>query len=147
MITSAGIYIEDLSNKQSGLLLSLCEEFQPHSPFDEVAFLEMVTAARSFCDGSASIDDKITRIKNKYYFNGLRSSKKRLTSEQYYMVRKYVPMVKLASYSLFKYKPAEKELFMKIVRICRDFMRAKMSKDAEQQMLERLKIVRSAMVN
>ena len=43
------------------------------------------------------------------------------------------------------YRPIEKVLFVKIVRACRDYMRAKMSKDAEAVFFERLNIVYDAM--
>ena len=168
MRTASGIYVEDLSDKQFNLLWSLCKEFQPYTSFKEVVFLEVVTAARTFCDGSVypfcgKVDDGFSEesrfnklfinrlmkdIKNKFYFNGLKYSKRPLTDEQRRIMVEYVPKVKLPNFGLYlKHSSAEKDLFMKLVRACRDFMRAKMSKEAEQMMFERLRVVYDAMAS
>ena len=43
------------------------------------------------------------------------------------------------------YKPIEKILFIKIVRACRDYMRAGMSKETEQPFYNKLSVVFDAM--
>jgi len=87
MITPNGLYIEELDYKQRSQLCSLCEEFQPYTKTENVVFLELVNAARMFCDRSHYpfrgggnkrerfdnflISELISKIKNKYYFNGI----------------------------------------------------------------------------
>jgi hypothetical protein len=44
-----------------------------------------------------------------------------------------------------RHDSTEKELFMKVVRACRDYMRAKMSMDAESVLFERLCVVYDAL--
>ena len=164
MITATEIYIHELDCKQRHQLMSLCEEFQPYSNIDRVVFLEVVHAARLYIDRGyylgvgndkedrfykLFIDRLITEIKNKFYFNGIKYAKRDLTSKQYRLVGNMAkcPTVRNNVIDLMKYKPAEKELFMKIVRACRDFMRAKMSREAEPILFERLSVVYDAIVS
>lgn len=155
MNTQKALYYETLSIKQSCQLIALCREFQPHVPFEDVVFLELITAARRFCDPGSFIfiDDLQNRfekilkptveiIKAKYYFNGFKSNKKPLNGIQFHYINNYVPRVRIPIFDVMEgYRPVEKVLFLKIVRACRDFMRAKMSKDAEQDFLQRLSVV------
>jgi len=156
--------VEPLSSKQYCQLLSLCKEFQPYTKVDEVVFLDVVFAARQFCDRRVRtyyysspkqerfdkllIEELIAEIKKKYYFNGIIYSGRISQPEKYnkiYKTRVY-PIVRVPDFGIIrKYEPREKELFMKIVRACRDFMRAKMSKDAEPVFFEKLSIVYDAM--
>ena len=159
MKTQKALYYEALSIKQSCQLIALCREFQPHVPFDDVVFLELIAVARRFCDPGyfIFIDDLQNRfekvlkptveiIKAKYYFNGFKSNKKPLNGIQFYYINNYVPRVRILIFDVMEgYRPVEKVLFLKIVRACRDFMRAKMSKDAEQDFLQRLSVVYYAM--
>lgn len=159
MNTQKALYYETLSIKQSCQLIALCREFQPHMPFDDVVFLELITVARRFCDPGyfIFIDDLQNRfekvlkptveiIKAKYYFNGFKSNKRSLNGIQFYYINNYVPRVRIPIFDVMEYyRPVEKVLFLKIVRACRDFMRAKMSKDAEQDFLQRLSVVYYAM--
>ena len=153
---------ERLTSKQEKQLIRLCEEFQPLLPFDKIVFMELVMAAREYCDGSVYpfFDDKnkrfqelfigykVAEIKRKYYFFGATASGKPLTIEQFAELNRYVPRVKI---SLFKrndmrnYRPIEKVLFIKIVRACRDYMRANMSEEAEAVFFEKLNTVYDAM--
>lgn len=151
---------EELSIKQWVQLLNLCKEFQPYMPFEDVVFLEVITAAREYCSYGmypyhnecskrfeAILMKNIIKIKAKYYFNGIRSNSKNLTSRQFNYMDKYIPRVKIAAFEpLAGYKPVEKVLFLKIVRACRDFMRAKMSKEAEPAFKEKLDVVYNAMM-
>ena len=150
---------EDLSVKQFFQLLKLCREFQPYLPFDDIVFLEVVTAARGFCDyamyplvrGDQRFEvilmRDINKIKGKYYFNGIKPNDKNLTARQINYLDKYIPRVKLVTFgALDGYRPVEKVLFLKIVRACGEFMRAKMSKDAEQVFCEKLSVVYNAMI-
>lgn len=153
---------ERLTVKQEVQLIRLCKEFQPYLPFDEIVFMELVSAAREYCDGSVfsffSDKDKrfqelfigknVSKIKSKYYFCGFKSPNKPLTTKQYIMLNRYIPRVKIPSFGfndMQTYRPIEKVLFIKIVRACRDYMRAKMSKDAEAAFFEKLNIVYDAM--
>ena len=158
------IGIEPLSDKQAWQLYDLCMEFQPYTKTDDVVFLEVVKAARIICNRSmyqfVSEKEKrfdlmmkfIASIKNKYYFNGIKYAKRYLAgkqSDKYYNACKY-PIVGMPDFGIFhywysSYQPKEKELLMKITRACRDYMRAKMSKEAEQVFFERLWVVRDAM--
>lgn len=156
------MYFEDLDGKQDVQLLKLCTEFQPYMPFDEVVFLQLVSAARVYCDRSIYPfqDDKekrfnnlligelVAKVKGKYYFNGIKSNNKRLTNRHFQIIHSYVPRVKtptLGINDMRTYKPIEKVLFMKLIRACRDFLRAKMSKDAEPAFFEKLNVVYDAM--
>ena len=163
MRTIQGIEIEALDEKQRLQLFSYCEEFQPYSKVEDVVFLEVIWEAKLFCNrhkypfrGSTSkerfdemlIDDSIKAIKDKYYFNGIKYANKGLSKEQYLRVQRnnVCPVIRMPEFGMVnKYDPAEKELFMKVVRACRDFMRAKMSKDAEPEFYEKLKVVYDAM--
>ena len=150
---------EDLSVKQFFQLLKLCREFQPYLPFDDIVFLEVVGAAREFCSygmypfysGNQRFEmilmKNINKIKAKYYFNGIKPNDKNLTISQINYLDKYIPRVKLVTFgALDGYRPVEKVLFLKIVRACGEFMRAKMSKDAEQAFYEKLSVVYNAMI-
>lgn len=152
---------ERLTVKQEVQLIRLCKEFQPYLPFDEIVFMELVSAAREYCDGSVFpffsdkgkrfqeiVGKSVSKIKGKYYFCGFKSSNKPLSATQLVMLHRYVPRVKMPSLGfndMRTYRPIEKVLFVKIVRACRDYMRAKMSKDAEAVFFERLNIVYDAM--
>ena len=153
---------ERLTVKQEVQIIRLCKEFQPYLPFDEIVFMELVSAAREYCDGSVfpffSDKDKrfqelfigknVSKIKSKYYFCGFKSPNKPLTTKQYIMLNKYIPRVKIPSFGfndMRTYRPIEKVLFIKIIRACRDYMRAKMSKEAEATFFEKLNIVYDAM--
>jgi len=60
---------------------------------------------------------------------------------------KYIPRVKIPIFNpLDGYRPVEKVLFIKVIRACRDFMRAKMSKDAQQAFYEKLNVVYNALM-
>ena len=103
MKTQKALYYEALSIKQSCQLIALCREFQPHVPFDDVVFLELIAVARRFCDPGyfIFIDDLQNRfekvlkptveiIKAKYYFNGFKSNKRSLNGIQFYYINNYV---------------------------------------------------------
>lgn len=159
MSKQKALYYERLSIKQLCHLVALCREFQPHMPFEDVVFLELITAARRFCDpgyfifinGPQNRFEKVLKptveiIKAKYYFNGFKSNKRSLNGTQFYYINNYVPRVRIPIFEVMEdYRPVEKVLFLKIVRACRDFMRAQMSKDAEQDFLQRLSVVYYAM--
>lgn len=159
MSKQKALYYERLSIKQHCQLVALCREFQPHMPFEDVVFLELITAARRFCDPTYFIFiydlqmrfEKVLKstveiIKAKYYFNGFKSNKRSLNGIQFYYINNYVPRVRIPIFEVMEdYRPVEKVLFLKIVRACRDFMRAQMSKDAEQDFLQRLSVVYYAM--
>ena len=152
---------ERLTVKQEVQLIRLCKEFQPYLPFDEIVFMELVSAAREYCDGSMFpfLGDKgkrsqevvgksVSKIKGKYYYCGFKSPNKPLSATQLVMLHRYVPRVKMPSLGfndMRTYRPIEKVLFVKIVRACRDYMRAKMSKEAEESFFEKLNIVYDAM--
>lgn len=150
---------EDLNLTQFIQLLKLCGEFQPHVPFEDVIFLEVVTAARNYCDSSRYgfregydrfeklLMKDLNKIKAKYYFNGIKPNKTDLTRRQREYIKKYIPRVRIPTFgALDGYRPVEKVLFLKIVRACRDFVRAKMSKEAEQVFYEKLNVVYDAMM-
>ncbi len=156
------MYFEELSISQYVQLLNLCKEFQPYMPFDELAFLELVSAARIYCDKSdygyysdkelrfqnLLIDNLIAKIKSKYYFNGIKSNKNELNRNHCRIINNYIPRVKTATLGINDirtYKPIEKVLFVKLVRACRDFMRAKMGKDAEPAFFEKLNVIYDAL--
>jgi hypothetical protein len=163
MRTDSGTYIEELSCKQLIQLIKMCGEFQPYAKVDTVVFLEVVTAARIFCDRSRFgyyndsvkgrfddlfIEQLIREIKDKYYFNGLKYTNRILTDSQVKMIYKInkAPKIRLPDFGSYnKHDSTEKELFMKVVRACRDYMRAKMSKEAEPELFQRLKIVHDAL--
>lgn len=152
---------ERLTVKQEVQLIRLCKEFQPYLPFDEIVFMEIVSVAREYCDGNVFpfLGDKgkrfqevvgknMSKIKSKYYFCGFKSPNKPLTTKQLIMLNRYIPRVKVPSFGfndMRTYRPIEKVLFIKIVRACRDYMRAKMSKEAEVAFFEKLNIVYDAM--
>lgn len=151
---------EELSVKQWVQLLNLCREFQPYTHFEDVVFLEVITAAREYCSFGRCLfrkdderfDDllmgKLKQIKAKYYFNGIKPNKSELTNRQINYMNKYIPRVIIPFFEpLEGYRPVEKVLFLKIVRACRDFMMAKMSKDAEPAFKEKLDVVYNAMAN
>lgn len=151
-----------LSDKQWHQLHQLCMEFQPYMPFEEIVFMEVVRSARIFCDKSVYpfinekqkrfnellIGKQLAEVKAKFYFNGIKANKNILDPVHYMYLRNYVPRVKtsLLPNNLIGYNPIEKVLFIKIIRACRDFMRSKMSKDAEQAFFEKLSVVYDAIV-
>ena len=164
--TSSGIPIEGLNSKQYFQLLSLCEEFQPYGCCEDIVFTKVIFAARGFCDSSffpfrggrdgdnrarfnSFIDKELMNdIKRKYYFNGVKYANKTLTSTQYNVFRRLAnaPKIRMPFYGIyFEHDSAEKELFMKVVRACRDYMRGKMSEEAQEKLFERLCVVHDAM--
>ena len=159
MRTVNGKNIEPLDGKQRNQLLKLSTEFQPHAKVEGVAFIEVINAARAFCDRSyypfyrekkdrynrLFIEKLIAPIKGKYYFNEIKYRGTGLSEGQYAKVRNMsnAPKVRLPEFgcAYLRHDASERELFMKIVRACRDYMRAKMSKEAEQELYEKLSVV------
>lgn len=152
--------IERLTSKQEAQLMHLCEEFQPYLPFNEIVFMELVTAAREYCDSSLYpfLYDKgerfrelfnrnALRIKSKYYSFGFTASNKPqpLNPKQITMLYRYVPRVQIPCLGSAQPSPTEKVLFIKIVRACRDYLRARMSKEAETILFQRLSLIFDAM--
>lgn len=156
------MYFEELSSKQYIQLIKLCKEFQPYMPFDEVVFLQLVSATRVYCDRgnypfrddkkarfqSLLMDDLVAKVKSKYYFNGIKPNNKPLTNNFYRIINSYTARVKTATLGINDirmYNPIEKVLFVKLVRACRDFLRDKMSKEAEPAFFEKLNVVYDAL--
>ena len=153
--------IDRLTTKQEAQLVRLCEEFQPYLPFDEIVFMELVTAAREYCDSSLYpflcdkgkrfqelfINRNALRIKSKYYSFGFTASNKpkHLSPKQITILYRYVPCVRIPCLCSVQPSPLEKVLFIRIVRACRDYLRAKMSKEAETILFQRLNLVFDAM--
>lgn len=153
--------IERLTSKQEAQLMRLCEEFQPYLPFHEIVFMELVTAAREYCDSSLYpflydkgkrfqelfINRNALRIKSKYYSFGFTASKKPkpLSPKQITLLYRYVPRVQIPCLGSAQPSPTEKVLFIKIVRACRDYLRARMSKEAETILFQRLSLIFDAM--
>lgn len=152
---------ERLTSKQEAQLMHLCEEFQPYLPFNEIVFMELVTAAREYCDSSLYpflhnkskrfqelfINRNVSRIKSKYYSFGFTASNKPkpLNTKQITMLYRYVPRVQIPCLGGAQPSPVEKVLFIKIVRACRDYLRARMSKEAETILFQRLSLIFDAM--
>ena len=90
------------------------------------------------------INKLIAPMKSKYYFNGIKYSGRLLECEQYRKIEKTRDNAMVGMYPP-KYEQRENELFMKVIRACRDYMRAKMSKEAEPVFFERLMVVYEAM--
>jgi len=151
---------DELSVKQWVQLMRLCKEFQPIQPFEEIVFLEIIRAAREFCSYGmypfyteakerfeTILMKNINGLKIKYYFCGIKTNTHNLSNKQFNVLNIYIPRVKIPTFDALEgYRPIEKVLFLKIVRACRDFMRAKMSKDAEQSLFEKLSIIYNAMI-
>ena len=152
---------ERLTSKQEAQLMRLCEEFQPYLPFNEIVFMELVTAAREYCDSSLYpflqdkskrfqelfINRNVSRIKSKYYSFGFTAPNqpRPLSPKQITMLYKYVPRVRIPCLGGAQPSPAEKVLFIKIVRACRDYLRYRMSKEAETIIFQRLNLIFDAM--
>ncbi len=151
-----------ITYKQLTQLISLCREFQPFMPFEELAFLDLVSASKIFCDAGVygAFDNKerrfkelligkyVTEIKSKYYFNGFKRNNRPLSRDQTKKIVNYSTRVRATVFGyndMRTYKPIEDVLFVKIVRACRDFMRSKMSKEAEAIFFEKLNIVYDAL--
>ena len=150
------VMTEKLSFKQFNQLVSLCKEFQPHSNTEAVVFLEVINAAREFCDSyrypfvngrekrfdKLLIGEFIKKIKSRYYFNGIKyaNGKREFTNKQYFSIID-ISKRPTAGIGVSDYIQAEKELFMKIIRACRDYMRSKMNKEAEHAFFERLNVI------
>ena len=165
MRTVNGIEIEGLDIKQRCQLINLCEEFQPYTNIEGIAFLEVVLAARQFCDirnyqfyeykkegrfEKLLIQKLIKGIKDRYFFNGIKYSMRPLRAKQFQIFCNACncPKVRVKNILGFydRHDSTEKELFMKVVRACRDYMRAKMSKEAESDLFEKLCVVYDAIV-
>ena len=150
---------QHLSHTQEEQLSNLCEEFQPHYYFDEVVFLKVLTIARRYCDGRTTpipynerlevdLSQELQRIKDKYYFDGIRRNGKRLDREQYNSIDKYVPRIGIGTFTaLDHYRPVEAVLFIKLVRACRDLIRSNIDLGALPLFFDRLTIIQKAMSN
>ena len=156
MAITRKIQIEPLDNKQHEQLINLCSEFQPYTKVEEVVFLEVIKAVKEFCDygyylfiegekhrfDTLLIEKSIARIKKRYFFTGIKYANRELTNDQYQKTLNASPTMR---WNPFTYKPAERELYMKTVRACRDFMRAKMSKQAEHAFFEKVFVICDAL--
>lgn len=124
--------------------------------------MELVWAARIYCDRGMCgfysdkkdrfekllIGKKVNEIKGRYYFCGFKPANRGLGIGQLAALNRCVARVRIPSLGfedIRTYRPIEKVLFVKIVRACRDYMRAKMSKEAEAAFFEKLSIVYDAM--
>ena len=152
---------ERLTTKQEAQLMRLCEEFQPYLPFNEIVFMELVTAAREYCDSSLYpflhdkskrfqelfINRNVSRIKSKYYSFGFTAPNKpkHLSPKQITILYRYVPCVRIPCLCSVQPNPLEKVLFIRIVRACRDYLRSRMSKEAESILFQRLNLIFDAM--
>ncbi|MCI9608519.1 MAG: hypothetical protein HFJ94_10160 [Muribaculaceae bacterium] len=149
--------INGLTVKQYCQVIDLCAEFQPHVLFREVAFLELVEAAKVYCNPGEYVFfcDKKTRfqklligtmaskIKSHFYFDGIKFGNRNPKNVNWRAVEKYIPRVMTTP--IGKVQPIEMVLFMKIVRACRDFLRAEMKKEAEATFFQKLNVVYDAM--
>lgn len=70
---------------------------------------------------------------------------KPLNPKQITMLCKYVPRVQIPCLGGAQPSPLEKVLFIRIVRACRDYLRARMSKEAEAILFQRLNLIFDAM--
>lgn len=131
---------ESLTEKQTLQLVSLSEEFQPVFSAEGVAFLDYIMAARRCCDKSCSIHLRtfeerfrtmkveFERISGRYYFIPSAAVGGRpLTKEQREKVVRTIARVRVPAFGGIEqreYSPVEKVLFVRIVRACRDYLRA-----------------------
>jgi hypothetical protein len=149
---------ERLNIKQSAQLFSICSEFQLYTNVDAVVFLEVLEIAKQFCHSyyyplvkakemrfNIIVEKQIKSIREKYYFNGIRYANRPLNRAHLEMINRNCMRPVIKTSLDCRIPSAERELFLKIVRACRDFMRAKMSKDAEPALLEKLSVVYDAL--
>lgn len=153
-------HANELTCKQYIQLMKLCKEFQPYEKFDEVVFLKVITAARAYCDlgifpfytdkerrfNKLFIGEHVKNIRDRYYFDGIKPNGRHMESAQYVQIRNYKPVISVSALRWGNDRPPiETVLFVKVVRACRDYMRSRMSKDAEPRLRERLDVVMNAM--
>ena len=142
----------ELNDKQFLQLRNLCMEFQPFIPFESTIFLKFITMIRKYCitNGYSAVcteyhdrveknlPKEIETFKTKYYFTGVKPNHQKITSQQTIELMNYTPRIYMSMFTKCdKYRPIEKVLFIKLVRACRDFLRAKLSKEAFPVFMEK----------
>lgn len=147
-----------LSEKQEKQLYRLCLKFQPSFESDEVVFLNVLDVLRRYCVHkvpNVSSLDKLTReqaseelakLKDAYYFLPWRTvGYKWLFHTLRQKFEAYEPQILIRA---FRRDISEREtiLFVRLMRACRKYMAAEMSRDAEAQLFDDIEPVRRAML-
>lgn len=149
-----------LSEKQEKQLYRLCLKFQPSFENDEVVFLNVLDVLRRYCThkvpnvGSPGkltreqASEELAKLKDAYYFLPWRTvghyGKCFLTAQRR-KFEAYEPQILIRA---FRRDISEREtiLFVRLVRACRKYMAAEMSRDAEAQLFDDIEPVRRAML-
>lgn len=147
-----------LSEKQEKQLYRLCLKFQPSFENDEVVFLNVLDVLRRYCVhkvpnvGSPGkltreqASEELSKLKDAYYFLPWRTvGYKCLFQALRRKFEAYEPQI-LIQASRRDISEREAILFMRLVRACRKYMAAEMSRDAEAQLFDDIEPVRRAML-
>lgn len=147
-----------LSEKQEKQLYRLCLKFQPSFENDEVVFLNVLDVLRRYCvhkvpnvgsPGKLTMEqasEELAKLKDAYYFLPWRTvGYKCLFQALRRKFEAYEPQI-LIQASRRDISEREAILFMRLVRACRKYMAAEMSRDAEAQLFDDIEPVRRAML-
>lgn len=147
-----------LSEKQERQLYRLCLKFQPSFENDEVVFLNVLDVLRRYCvhkDAVCGAPGKLTReqageelakLKDAYYFLPWRTvGCKCLSHTLWQKFEAYEPQIALRRFR-GNISGREAILFMRLMRACRKYMAAEMSRDAEARLFDGIEPVRRAML-
>lgn len=147
-----------LSEKQEKQLYRLCLKFQPSFENDEVVFLNVLDVLRRYCVhkvpnvGSPGkltreqASEELAKLKDAYYFLPWRTvGYKWFFHTLRQKFEAYEPQILIRA---FRRDISEREtiLFVRLVRACRKYMAAEMSRDAEAQLFDDIEPVRRAML-
>jgi len=147
MVTDyAGRRVLPLSDKETTQLVSYSERCQPYYAFDEVVFCKLIDLVlpeircKLYISNNAvhrGLKEKLNLFVGKYYPNGFKENAK---SDYLFFRNELVKKVQCPRIHCgFKdYNRVEKDLFVMLMRSCRDYIYANFTEEAEDKFLKSL---------
>ena len=147
MVTDyAGRRVLPLSDKETAQLVSYSERCQPYYAFDEVVFCKLIDLVlpeircKLYIGNNAVyryLKEKLNLFVGKYYPNGF---KENTQSDYLFFRNELVKKVQCPRiHCSFKdYNRVEKDLFIMLMRSCRDYIYANFTEEAEDKFIKSL---------
>ena len=145
MVTDyAGRRVLPLSDKETAQLVSYSERCQPYYAFDEVVFCKLIDLVlpeircNLYIGNNAVyryLKEKLNLFVGKYYPNGF---KENTQSDYLFFRNELVKKVQCPRIHCKDYNRVEKDLFIMLMRSCRDYIYANFTEEAEDKFIKSL---------
>lgn len=138
--------IDCLTGKQFAQLANISEKVQPYLPFTEVVFILLIKTVcrfvynRGWCNAESFLRKDLATFKSKYYSRGFKVNTRSLTGNQ--QLELFTSFARPRMKEVMKeYEPIEKDTFVMLFRACKRYMITGMTKDSEDELIERLWVI------